>query len=167
MKSSSKISLTIAALCATTPFAFSAGPLSQVSIDHLRKDHPKLRTMEVAGNISKMVAPDLATGKTAMESGQNFLRTWSSALGVNANDFIAEGPFEDGHHLLPIMYNHATGEHKFTGVYFKQTADGLPVYGSRLMVLARNISNFPIVHATKFSRCCLSRRANKYKKRAR
>ena len=148
MKSSSKISLTIAALCATTPFAFSAGPLSQMSIDQLRKDHPKLRTMEVAGSISKMVAPDMATGKTAMESGQNFLRTWSSALGVNANDFIAEGPFEDGHHLQPIMYNQTTGEHKFTGVYFKQTADGLPVYGSRLMVLARNIANFPIVNAT-------------------
>ena len=94
-----------------------------------------------------MVAPDMATGRTSEQSAHNFLRTWSNALGVNANDFIAEGPFADGHHVQPIMYNRETGEYKFTGVYFKQTADGLPVYGSRLMTLSRNVTGNPVVNA--------------------
>ena len=143
-----KITLAITAVCASTPFAFASRPLSQISMHQMRKDHPKLRTIEIAGSISKMVAPSMSTGKTAMRSGQNFLHTWANALGVNANDFIAEGPFEDGHHLQQIMFNQETGQHKFTGVYFKQTVDGLPVYGSRLMVLARNVDGFPVVNAT-------------------
>jgi len=137
----------IAAICFATPFAFATTP-SQLSMPQLRQDHPKLRTMEVGGNITKMVGPQLATGRTAEASANSFIQTWSNALGVNAKDFIAEGPFEDGHHIQPIMYNQETGEYKFTGVYFKQTADGLPVYGSRLMTLVKNTANNPIVNVT-------------------
>ena len=143
----SKSLLAIAAICATTPFAF-ANADSHLSLNQLRSDHPKLRTFEESGKITKMIAPNMASGKTAVQSAQNFLRTWASALGVDASEFIAEGPFEDGHHIQPIMYNQETGEYKFTGVYFKQTIDGLPVYGSRLMVLARNVDGNPIVNAT-------------------
>jgi hypothetical protein len=140
------LSFAVLAICASTPFAFAA-PTSQLTIDQLKQVHPKLQTLVTGGKISKMVAPDMATGATAERSAQNFLRTWSSALGVNANDFIAEGPFDDGHHIQPIMYNQETGTYKFTGVYFKQTADGLPVYGTRLMTLSRNVANNPIVNA--------------------
>jgi len=147
MFNSSRTLLTIAAICATTPLAFS-NPNSQLSLDQLKTNHPKLRLLEENGRITKMVAPDLATGKTAKHSAQNFLQTWSYALGVNAKDFIAKGPFADGHSIQPIMYNQETGQYKFTGVYFKQTIDGLPVYGSRLMVLSRNVEGNPIVNAT-------------------
>ncbi len=142
----STLSLTVIAICASTPFAFAA-PTSQLNLDQLKQVHPKLQTFNIGDKVTKMVAPDMATGATAERAAQNFLRTWSSALGVNANDFIAEGPFEDGHSIQPIMYNQETGTYKFTGVYFKQTADGLPVYGSRLMVLSRNVANNPIVNA--------------------
>ncbi|MBT4584731.1 MAG: hypothetical protein HOC93_06585 [Phycisphaerae bacterium] len=137
----------VAAICFATPFAFAAAP-SQLSMAQLRQNHPKLRTMEVGDNITKMVGPQLATGRTAQAAAESFIQTWSNALGVNAKDFIAEGPFEDGHHIQPIMYNQETGEYKFTGVYFKQTADGLPVYGSRLMTLVKNTANNPIVNVT-------------------
>jgi hypothetical protein len=142
----SKISLAVLAICASTPFAFAA-PSSQLTFNQLRQSHPKLRTLDVAGKITKMVAPEMATGKNAVQSAQNFLRTWSHSLGVNASDFVAEGPFADGHHVQPIMYDRETGQYKFTGVYFKQTIDGLPVYGTRLMVLSRNVRNNPIVNA--------------------
>ena len=142
----STISLVVLAVCASTPFAFAA-PATQLSMDQLKQVHPKLQTFDIGDKVTKMVAPDMATGATAERSAQNFLRTWSNALGVNANDFIAEGPFEDGRHTQQIMYNQETGTYKFTGTYFKQTADGLPVYGTRLMVLSRNVANNPIVNA--------------------
>ena len=114
----------------------------------LRQDHPKLRTMQVEGKITKMVAPDLSTGQTAQASADAFIQTWSNALGVNANDFVAQGPFKDGHSVQPIMYNQETGEYKFTGIYYTQTADGLPVYGTRLITLVRNVDGNPVVNAT-------------------
>ena len=147
MFTSPKSLLTIAIICTSAPFAF-ANPNVQLSMEQLRSSHPKLRVLQEGGMVTKMVAPDMATGKTAKQSADNFLRTWSYALGVNAKEFIAEGPFEDGHHIQPIMYNQETGEYKFTGVYFKQTIDGLPVYGSRLMVLSRNVEGNPVVNAT-------------------
>jgi hypothetical protein len=143
----SRITLTIAAICVTSPFAF-ANPNSQLSLEQLRSDHPKLRLIEEEGNITKLIAPTLATGKTAQRSAQNFLSTWSHALGVQAKDFISEGPFADKHHVQPMMFNQETGKYKFTGTYFKQSIDGLPVYGSRLMVLSRNVEGNPIVNAT-------------------
>jgi len=139
--------IAIAAICAATPFAF-ASPNSQLSLSQLQENHPKLRTHKEAGKITKMVAPDLATGKTPQRAAQNFINTWSNALGVDADEFLAEGPFLDGHHIQPIMYNQDTGAYKFTGVYYKQTIDGLPVYGTRLMVLCRNVDGNPIVSAT-------------------
>ncbi|MAI67790.1 MAG: hypothetical protein CMJ26_07950 [Phycisphaerae bacterium] len=146
MLRTSTFSLAALAMCASAPFAFAV-PSSQLTLDQLRQAHPKLQTLDVAGKLTKMVAPEMATGNTAERSAQNFLRTWSHSLGVNANDFIAEGPFEDGRHTQQIMYNQETGTYKFTGVYYKQAADGLPVYGTRLMVLSRNVANNPIVNA--------------------
>ena len=142
---SSKLAIATIAICASTPFAFAA-PSSQLTMNQLKQAHPKLQTMAIEGRITKMVAPDMATGKTPMHAARNFLRTWSHSLEVNANEFIAEGPFEDGHHTQQIMYNQETGLYKFTGVYFKQLADGLPVYGTRLMTLSRNVANNPIVN---------------------
>ncbi|MBC8523540.1 hypothetical protein H8D29_06395 [PVC group bacterium] len=114
----------------------------------MRQDHPKLRTVAANGKISKMVATNLATGSTAKKAADAFLQAWSNALGLEADDFIAEGPFEDGHSVQPIMYNQETHEYKFTAIYYKQTADGLPVYGSRLIALSRNVEGNPIVNAT-------------------
>jgi len=147
MYASSRITIIIATLCVISPFAF-ANTVSQLSIEQLRSNHPKLRVVKQFGKITKMVAPNMATGKTAEQSAQNFLITWSHALGGVASDFIAQGPFVDGHHIQGIMYNKETGQYKFTGVYYKQTADGLPVYGSRLMTLSRNVEGYPIVNAT-------------------
>ena len=141
----SKLTIVAVAIFASAPFAFAA-PSSQLTMSELKQAHPKLQTITIEGKITKMVAPDLATGKTPMHAAKNFLRTWSHSLEVNANEFVAEGPFEDGHHIQPIMYDQETGLYKFTGVYFKQLADGLPVYGTRLMTLSRNIGNNPIVN---------------------
>ena len=137
----------VAAICFATPLALAA-TTSQQSMAQLRQDHPKLRTMQVEGKITKMVAPDLSTGQTAQASADAFIQTWSNALGVNANDFVAQGPFKDGHSVQPIMYNQETGEYKFTGIYYTQTADGLPVYGTRLITLVRNVDGNPVVNAT-------------------
>ena len=128
--------------------SFAAELPASEAMQKLRSDHPKLRTFERNGQIHKLSAPELATGRTPIDAAENFISTWSEGLGVDPKEFIARGPFPDGHSVQELMYNQETGEHKFTGVYYMQTADGLPVYETRLMVLVRNVNGFPAVHST-------------------
>ena len=80
----SKLTIVAVAIFASAPFAFAA-PSSQLTMSELKQAHPKLQTITIEGKITKMVAPDLATGKTPMHAAKNFLRTWSHSLEVNAN----------------------------------------------------------------------------------
>jgi Zn-dependent metalloprotease len=123
-------------------------PESNIAMEQIRKEHPNLRTMDRSGRIHKLVHKELATGRTPIETAENFIKGFSTALDVDANEFIERGPFPDRHVEQQLMYIPETGGHKFTGIYYMQTADGLPVYGSRLMVLVRNVANYPAVSAT-------------------
>ena len=122
-------------------------PVSE-AMQQLREDHPRLRTINQDGKIHKLIDKELATGHSPINTAENFIDTWSSGLGVDASQFVARGPFPDGHSEQEMMYNKDTGEHKFTGIYYMQTADGLPVYETRLMVLVRNVAGYPAVSST-------------------
>ncbi len=134
-------------IAATTSFAATDLTPSQ-AMNQIRKDHPKLITVNRSGKIHKILDKELATGRTPIATAENFIKSFSTALDVDAKEFVERGPFPDKHVEQELMYIPETGGHKFTGVYYMQTADGLPVYGSRLMVLVRNIKDFPAVSAT-------------------
>ncbi|MBC8200671.1 MAG: hypothetical protein H8E86_01395 [Planctomycetes bacterium] len=128
---------------------FGASELTPTqAMDQIRKDHPKLMTVQRSGQVHKILDKQLATGRTPITTAENFITKFSPALDVDDKEFIERGPFPDRHVEQELMYLPETGEHKFTGVYYMQTADGLPVYGSRLMVLVRNMKDFPAVSAT-------------------
>ena len=131
-------------ICATS---FAASD-SSLAMDQIRKDHPNLLTVDRFGQVHKIIDKQLSTGRTPLASAEDFITNFATALDVDANEFIERGPFQDRHSHQELMYIPETGEHKFTGVYYMQTADGLPVYGSRLMVLVRNINGYPAVSAT-------------------
>jgi len=126
-------------------YAVSDAPQSMVQI---KNERPNLLTVNRFGQVHKIIDKQLSTGRTPLESAENFIHTFSTALEVDANEFVERGPFPDQHSHQELMYIPETGQHKFTGVYYMQTADGLPVYGSRLMVLVRNINGYPGVSAT-------------------
>ncbi len=121
---------------------------STLAMNELRAEHPTLRTMDHFGKIHKLYGKELASGSSPLATAEAFINEWSRALDVQANEFVQRGPFPDQHVEQQLMYDKATGQHKFTGVYYMQTADGLPVYGTRLMVLVRNVEGFPAVSAT-------------------
>jgi len=128
--------------------SFAADLPASDAMQQLRKDHPRLKTFELDGKIHKLYHRELATGRTPVDTAGNFIDTWSEGLGVDPDQFIERGPFPDGHSQQQLMYVPETGQHKFTGVYYMQTADGLPVYETRLMVLVRNVAGYPAVSST-------------------
>jgi len=46
------------------------------------------------------------------------------------------------------MYNRSTENYQFTGIYYSQVLDGVPVFRSRLILLTRNEDGYPLVLAS-------------------
>jgi hypothetical protein len=113
-----------------------------------RLDNPNARIMNQFDKPHKIAAKRISTGATALQSANNALQSMSTMLGVDPAEFIEVGPFPNGVHSIQLGYQPDSGEYKFTSVYWKQTADGLPVYDTRLSVLVRNVQDYPAVYVT-------------------
>ena len=136
------MTLSVATLLLASTSGFAAETSSSLAMNQLRKDHPNLLTVDRFGQVHKLIDKQLSTGRTPLASAEDFIANFAIALDVDAIEFVERGPFPDQHTQQQLMYVPETGQHKFTGVYYMQTADGLPVYGSRLMVLVRNVDGF-------------------------
>ena len=96
------------------------------------------------GRIGRVYGRAFSQGVTAAQSVQSFVSQHADMWGVDAAELIPEGPFEDRRHTMPVMYQPETDTYKFTATYFTQTRNGLPVYGSKLVLLTRNEANNPL-----------------------
>ncbi|MCZ6612901.1 MAG: hypothetical protein O6941_09725, partial [Planctomycetota bacterium] len=112
------------------------------------ESHPDTALYEWAGRISRVYGAAFSHGASAVDSAEQFRLTHAAMFGVAPAQLVPRGPFPDGHHLQPIMYEPATGEYKFTGVYYSQVSDGIAVFRSRLTLLVRNEPGFPLVLAS-------------------
>ena len=91
----------------------------------------------------------LGTGATPADSAKAFIDANARRLwGVDPASLAAYGPFEGGEHVVQIMPDRDAGGFKFTGLYYTQTAKGVPVYKANLLVLTRNEPGFPAVLAS-------------------
>ena len=69
--------------------SFAASDLTPTqAMDQIRKDHPKLITVQRSGQVHKILDKQLATGRTPIATAENFITTFSPALDVDANEFI-------------------------------------------------------------------------------
>ncbi|MCZ6810978.1 MAG: hypothetical protein O7D97_03150, partial [Planctomycetota bacterium] len=112
------------------------------------ESHPDTALYEWAGRISRVYGAAFSHGASAVDSAEQFRLNHVAMFGVDPAQLAPRGPFPDGHHLQPIMYEPATGEYKFTGVYYSQVKDGIAVFRSRLTLLVRNEPGFPLVLAS-------------------
>ena len=111
------------------------------------REQPQARIYERAGRISRVYGKAFSTGATPEASAERFRLNHARMFGVAPQDLLPVGPFKDGRHLQPIMYDRDTGEYKFTGVYYTQHEGGVPVFRSRLTLLTRNEAGYPLVLA--------------------
>lgn len=100
------------------------------------------------GRIGRVYGRAFSHGFTAAESVDAFISQHADMWGVNAAELVAEGPFDDRRHTMPVMYQPETDTYKFTATYFTQTRAGLPVYASKLVLLTRNEEGNPLVLAS-------------------
>lgn len=100
------------------------------------------------GKIARVYGNAFSTGHSGAQSARSFIERHSGMWGVPANELVARGPFEDGRHTQPIGYLPETDSYKFTGHYYTQMKDGLPVFRSKLVLLTRNEADNPLVLAS-------------------
>ncbi|MBL4591801.1 MAG: hypothetical protein JKY96_07565, partial [Phycisphaerales bacterium] len=100
------------------------------------------------GRIGRVYGRAFSHGTSTAESVQSFINQHADMWGVDVNELAPVGPFEDGRHTQPIYYLPEFDAYKFTATYFTQTRAGLPVYGSKLVLLTRNEEGNPLVLAS-------------------
>ncbi len=100
------------------------------------------------GTIGRVYGKAFSQGQTGAISATRFLDQHVNMWGVARDEIVAEGPFEDARHTQQIGYEPDFDTYKFTGHYYKQIKDGLPVFRSKLVLLTRNETNNPLVLAS-------------------
>jgi len=96
---------------------------------------------EREGRICRLYGETFSRGSSPVESAERFLETDAQILGIRAGDLSI--PTEQ-----PIMYLRETGQYKFTSLNYTQQRDGVPVFKTRLVLLARNEEGYPLVLAS-------------------
>lgn len=144
---------TTQALATTSDFAHSAGqaaPMSKVrAISNFQTfNQYSGLSMRQDGAVGRVYGRAFSHGQTAELSASRFLQQHLSMWNVPQNQLVAEGPFQDAAHQQQIGYDPDTNSYKFTGHYYKQVVDGLPVFRSKLVLLTRNEANNPMVLAS-------------------
>ncbi len=107
--------------------------------------HPGVKIIESDGTARLAGAP-LAFGPSAQIAADTAVADAAALFGAVAADLVAGAEhLPAGQGSLPLMFDAATGQYKFTAVYYQQVRDGVPVYGSRVTALVRNEANNPVV----------------------
>ena len=90
------------------------------------------------GRIDRLYGSVFATGTSARKTADSFLLDHAPIWGVAPSNLKAGGVLPNGAVEQPMMYDSATDQYRFTGVYYSQTIGGFPVFGARVLVLTLN-----------------------------
>ena len=142
-------------LLAVAAAAFTSaapGPLDQSltkaeAISQFTEANPRTVFYERGSRITRVYGLAFSHGVDAIDSAEQFVQNHARMFGVAPANLIPVGPFPDGRHVQPIMYDRETDTYKFTGVYYTQTEGGIRVFRSRLTLLVRNEAGYPLVLA--------------------
>ncbi|MCP3904661.1 MAG: hypothetical protein GY715_13625 [Planctomycetes bacterium] len=98
------------------------------------------------GRIVRLYGETFAQGASPHDTVDGFLARHADVLNnLDRADLVPAPMNAEGGNALPLMYDAATETYKFTALYYDQQRDGVPVWGSRLVLLVRNEPGFPLV----------------------
>ena len=121
---------------------------ARAALETLKADYPNVREYRQGNLVGRLYGATFCNGASAQASAEQFRLQHAAVFGVDAAD-LAPGQLNKPTRLTqPVMYDEATGEYKFTLVYYHQVSDGVPVYGSELRLLVRNEPGYPLVLAS-------------------
>ena len=123
------------------------GPeIARSARDRFRGEHPGTEFHMLPGDrIGRVYGKSFSSGVSPIDSAERFRLDHAAIFGIDPQDLVLEGPFEDRRAVQPILWDEAAGDYRFFGVYYTQTLGGLPVHTGVLKMLVRNEPGFPLV----------------------
>lgn len=112
--------------------------------------------VQLRGNRVQRVYGAVSTGKNAADSAESFRRTSAALFGVEPADLRlaplspTKSSTRSGRthpHGVGLMFDPATGKHKFRLFNYRQERDGVPVFRAGLRTLVRDDGKHPVVWA--------------------
>ena len=100
------------------------------------------------GNLTRVYGRAFSQGNSPVESAQAFVAQHASIWGADASQLLPIGPWGEGEHMIPLMWDAVTGTYDFSLVGYTQAVHGVPVFRSSLRLLVRNEAGFPLVLAS-------------------
>jgi hypothetical protein len=111
------------------------------------QDHRRAKLFRTGQRITRVYGPAFETGVSPEDTAERFRVSNAEMFGVAAGDLAPSGTGVNGPATLPLMYDPATGNYKFTLVYYPQHRSGIPVFRSEMRLLVRNELDYPLVLA--------------------
>ncbi len=111
--------------------------------------HPGVRFSEQFGRITRVYGKSFGGGATAADAAAGFVQEAAAGLwGLDPNQLLPIGPWQDQSHVLPLMTDPVTLNPKFLLFGYVPHIDGVPVYDSALRVMVKNEPGYPVVLAS-------------------
>ena len=100
------------------------------------------------GNLTRVYGRAFSHGNSPVESAAAFVAQHASIWGADASQLLPIGPWGEGAHMIPLMWDAVTDTYNFSLVGYTQAVHGVPVFRSSLRLLVRNEAGFPLVLAS-------------------
>ena len=104
----------------------------------LKNTNAQVSAYQRQGRIKRLFGSAFSSGASPEMSAEAFLQSNAGLFGVDLADLTDR-------YLQPVMYEQNTGRYKFTAINYSQSKDGIPVFGSRVVLLVRNEVSYPLV----------------------
>ncbi len=117
----------------------------QEAKDRFRSENSRARLYQNGPRVTRVYGSAFGFGTDPHDTAEQFKTNHADIFGVRADDLLPVSRVHDSGNTQGVMYNHETGEYKFTLVYYSQSKDGIPVFRSDLRLLTRNAPDHPLV----------------------
>jgi hypothetical protein len=125
-----------------------------LGVRDLRQAFPNARVDQKANQLARVFGSKLAAGRTPLEAAERFRLDHGDALGSAPDDLEPE-ELQEGRPVpaasprgIGLMYDPATGQHKFTLFRYGQKRAGVRVFDAGLRTVVRNGSDNAVVWAS-------------------
>ena len=136
-----------ASLNSTPAVAPSVAHAQRAAVAAFSEQHPRTRFSKASSRITQIYGRSFGSGHSPEATAQQFKNSHARMFGVAPEDLNPLSSLHDDRHTQPLMYDRATGQYKFTLVYYTQHAGGIPVFRADLRLLVRNEPGHALVLA--------------------
>ncbi len=137
----------VPSLAPTVQAPAPVGDAQPDAVGRFLEDHRGARLYHTGQRITRVYGSAFEVGVSPEDTADRFRLSNAEMFGATSEDLDPAGLGFDEPATLPLMYDPATGDYKFTLVYYPQHRSGIVVFGSEMRLVVRNEVSYPLVLA--------------------